>query len=72
MAQPFSFGFDSEDLDDSVEAEVFANAENLPAKLMEQGSPLSEPQLHTLVEMVRRDLERALLFIMLSTSSLLC
>ncbi|MCJ1315448.1 hypothetical protein MMC15_000767 [Xylographa vitiligo] len=54
MTQPFSFGFDSEDLDDSVEAEVFANAENLPAKLMEQGSPLSEPQLHTLGEMLSR------------------
>ncbi|MCJ1378417.1 hypothetical protein MMC17_001515 [Xylographa soralifera] len=52
MAQPFSFGFGSEDLDNNVETEVSANAENLLDQPVEQESPLSEPRLHTLQEML--------------------
>ncbi|MCJ1434698.1 hypothetical protein MMC27_004067 [Xylographa pallens] len=52
MAQPFSFGFDSEDLDESVEYEVSAIAGDFLDQPVEQGCPLSEPRLHTLEEML--------------------
>ena len=60
MAQPFSFGFGSEDLDDSVETEVSGHTKNLSDQPTEQGSPLSEPRLHTLEEMVSHDQQLAL------------
>ncbi|MCJ1388084.1 hypothetical protein MMC18_000928 [Xylographa bjoerkii] len=52
MSQPFSFGFGNDDLDHDIEADVPPNAEKIPEQPEERVSPLIEPQLHTLEQML--------------------
>ena len=52
MAQLFNFNFGSDDIDNDVKAEPPTDAEKISKGAVGQETPLVEPQLHTLEEMV--------------------